>query len=351
MKKTTKNLLISSLILFCTGLLLTLCASLYAKINKIDVYDVTEKARTIENKTVKIDEILKKSPESNYVKQLSTAKFNKINVTSFTGKVVICTGSKDTEVKLDKANTNNIAYSVIGDTLTVTEVDAVGVMGFYIDKGGISFKGLRHIFNPGNSTNSEKTITIKVPANLLLSHVEVSSTIGNVTIDGISAEEINVQAKSGTINIKNLKYQNAKLKINGTFADIHMKNNLYSTCSISVYLGNIDTHLLKNTNTSTILDLYFGDIKVKTDSPTNYYKLSITTNSGIVSRNGKEIGKKLNDDGDGAARISSSIFIGDFQLDYSKGKDPQPPKKPAQVTPPVSEITPPADATPVQGTV
>ena len=340
MKKTTRSLLISALILFCSGLLLALCTSLYAKIAKIEVLDVEKKARTIETKTITIDDILALSPESNYVKQLSQTKFSRIDLTSFVGDVVLCVGGENTEVIFDKANTNNLSYAVVEDTLTVSEVDPVGFMGFYMDRGGVSFKGLRHMFSPGNATNSKKTITIKVPASLALTQVDVYSSIGDVTIDGISAFTINVESGNGTIDLKNLSNPESKISLKGNFSDIKMKKNLYTNCAVSSRFGTIETHLLENSNASTILDLWCGDIDVETDLPTTSYKLSLATSFGAISRNNKEVGKKLNSDGDGAARISSGIFWGDFNLHFTGGKDENyAPPQPAPEEVPAPEVT------------
>lgn len=336
MKKTTRSLLISALILFCAGLLLTICASLYAKIADIEVYDFPKKARTIETVSIPIDDILKQSPESNFVNQVSETKFNRVNLTSFTGDVVICTSKKDAELHLDQTNTNNIVYSVVGDTLTVSEDDAVGFMGFYIDNGGVSFEGLRHMFNPGNATNSEKTITLRIPSDLTLAQIDVSSSIGNITIDGISANVINVKSGTGTVKIENLKNPEGKIKVSGNFTDVKMKKNFYANCAIDTHFGNIETHLLKDTNGSTILDLWCGDVKVVTDNPTTYYKLSVSVSAGSITRNSKDFGEKLNTDGSGAARISSGIFWGDFELKYSGGKE-DPVSQPAPDVPPVSD--------------
>ncbi len=330
MKKTTRSLLISALILFCTGLLLAFGTSLYAKISKIEVYDVAKKARTIETLSIDIDEILKHSPESNFVKQVSQTKFSRIDLSSFVGDVVICVGKDDTELILDEANTNNISYSVIGDTLTVGEVDPVGFMGFYMDKGGISFKGLRHMFNPGNATNGGKTITIKVPASLALTQVDVYSNIGDVTIDGISVATLNVQVGNGNLSLKNLANADGKINIKGNFVDVEMEKNLYSNCAISTRFGNIETKLLENSNASTILDLWCGNIDVETAHPTTYYKLSISTTMGSITRNSKNFDKKLNSDGNGAARISSAVFLGDFNLHYVNGNDENAPKQEVQ---------------------
>lgn len=327
MKKTTRSLLISALILFCTGLLVAIGTTLYAKIAKIEVYDIKEKARTIENLSVTIDEILSHSPESNYVKQVSQSKFTRIDLSSYAGNVVLKVEDGDPTLVLDKTNTNNLTYSVVGDTLVVSEVDPVGFMGFYMDKGGISFKGLRHTFHPGNAVNGEKTITIKVPATFPLTQVDIFSAFGDVTIDGVSVSTLNVEADCGNVNVKNLTNPDGKVSIEGNFTDVEMDKNHYSNCVISTHFGNIKTSLLENTNASTILDLWCGKTEVKTAPPTTHYKLSLVTTIGSISRNGKEVGKKLNSDGSGAARISSSIFLGDFILESElREKEPVEPE-------------------------
>ncbi len=316
MKKTTHSLLISALILFCTGLLLAVVTSLYAKIAKIEVYDVPKKAKTIETISVSIDEILKHSPESNYVKQLSETKFAKIDLSSFVGDVIICQSDK-AELQFNKANTNNLSYIITGDTLTVEEVDPVGFMGFYISRGGISFKGLRHIFNPGNPTNGAKTITIKIPKEQNLTQIDIYSSIGDITIDGISSSNINVESGNGDVIIKNLSNPEGKITVNGNFTDVKMEKNLYYNCVVSTHFGNIETKLPNHANASTILDLWCGDIDVETNLPATHYKLSLTTTLGMITRNSEDVGKKLNSDGSGAARISSDIFLGDFNLEFS----------------------------------
>lgn len=321
MKKTTHSLLVTSLILFCAGLLLTIVTSMYAKVKKIEVFDVEKKERTIVNTTLSIDQILDKSPDANFVKHLSPTKYSRLDLTSYSGKIVICPGEEDTQVVLEEANAANLELAVIGDALTVREVDPVGYLGFYIDKGGVSFKGLRHIFNPGNAINSDKIVTLKIPQSVALSQIDVFSSIGDITLDGVNANFINVHSVKGTIDVKNLTNATSKITINGNFTDVEMDNNLYSSCAISSRFGDIKTHVLENSNGSTILDLWIGDINVKTDTPTSLYKLSIATTYGQVIRNSENVGKTLNNDGFSAARISSSIFKGNFNLEFTGGDE------------------------------
>ena len=321
MKKTTISLLTTALILFCTGILLALFASLHAKISKIEVFDVETKESKIETLSLTIDDVLKKSPDANYVKQQSSTKYTRIDLTSFVGDIIICNGGQETEILLDEANTNNLEYFVEGDALTIREVDPVGFMGFYVDDSGISFRGLRHTFHPGNAVNSDKVITVKIPEGLVLNQIDVFTTIGNITIDGISAGTINAESGKGLISIKNLKNAESKVAVKGNFSSVEMEENLYSNCSISTHFGSIKASLVEDANASTILDLWYGSIDVETLLPTSQYKISITTGNGVIKHNSKTIGETLNHDGTSAARISSSIVIGDFNLIYSGEKE------------------------------
>lgn len=320
MKKTTISLLTTALILFCSGILLATFASLHAKISKIEVFDVETKESKIETLSLSIDDVLKNSPESNYVKKQSSTKYTRIDLTSFVGDVIICTGGQETEIVLEETNTNNLECFVEGDALTIREVDPVGFMGFYVDDSGVTFRGLRHTFHPGNAVNSDKIITVKIPDGLTLNQIDVFATIGNITIDGISADTVNAESGKGLISIKNLKNSESKISVKGNFTNIEMEENQYSNCAISTRFGKINASLLEDAKASTILDLWYGSINVETLLPTSEYKLSITTGNGVVKRNSETIGDTLNHDGTSPARISSSIVIGDFNLIYSGEK-------------------------------
>ena len=333
MKKTTRSLLITALILFCTGLLLSLSASLYAIITHQKIFDVEKKDKNIESITVGIDDILSHSPNSNFVKKLSDSHFTQIDVTSFAGNVKICTGAEKTELILKKANTSNLNYEIVGGTLKIEEVDPVGFCGIYIGKDGLTFKGLRHIFSPGNAINSRKTIILNLAKDTPLAELNISSYMGNVICEKISAEKIDIHSTIGDIRLKDLANESAKITISGSLTDIDLENNAYSSCSVNTKFGDIDVDLKDQVGQSTILDLWCGDVDMETALPTTYYKLSISTTLGSIERNDKHCGKKLSDSGSTASRISSGILMGDFSLSF-KGKDE------SKFIPPVKEELP-----------
>ncbi len=337
MKKNTRSLLTTALILFCAGFLLTIGSLIYATITKVEVYDVEKKDRVIETRSLTIDDVLKNSPDSNYIKQLSSTKYTRIDLTSFTGDVVFSVGGQQTEITLEEANTNNLKYYVEGDALIIKDVDPVGFMGFYIDGSGISFKGLRHIFRPGNAFNSDKTITVKIPEGLTLDLIDVRSSVGDITLDGVSASSINVDSGKGLVTLKNLSNPNAKISVKGNFSDIEMEENLYFNCSATTHFGSISASLVEDAKASTILDLWYGNIDLETVLPTSLYKLSITTANGYVKHNEEDLGKSLNHDGSSAARISSSIVMGNFNMSYVGEKEDH--FVPSQIAPPTSSST------------
>ena len=105
MKKTTRSLLITSLILFCAGLLLSLIFALVAKTSDIKIFDFDKKASTIETVSVDINEILANSPESNYMKKLSKKAFSRIDIISYAGNIVLKKDSERNGIHFEKTNT------------------------------------------------------------------------------------------------------------------------------------------------------------------------------------------------------------------------------------------------------
>ncbi len=314
MKKTTRSLLLTALILFCAGLLLSLVFSLIAKTSDIKVFDFNKKASTIETVSVSIDDVLAISPDSNYMKKLSKKAFSRIDISSYAGDVVLRKESEKSGLHFDKTNTNNISYSIIGDTLTIKETDPVGLLGLYISDDGFSFRGLRHIFSSGNRINASKTVTVFIPEDTVLDEIEIISSVGNVELDGVSAPEVNITSSFGKVLIKNTKDENGKFNIKGNFTDVSLENCLYTNCSVTTKFGEINAKMPLHKEQSTILDVWCGDVIVKTELPVGDYKLSLSTTIGEISHNNKSIGKKMNEAGKTASRISSNIIFGKFEL-------------------------------------
>ena len=325
MRKTTKSMLITALILFCAGLLLALSSALFVKIKKIDAFGTEKKTELIQTKTLSLAQILSDSPKSNYVKKLSKKEFSKIEIVSFAGDVVIKESSSETKLELDKTNVNNLSAEIIRETLIIKEEAPVGFMGFFIDENKISFQGLRHIFGIGNSINAEKTITLYVKDTVLPEEIDVISTVGDVTLDKVSAKKISIASDFGTVALKN-SVKNADSKIKGEFSSVKLKNYKYTSCAIATKFGSVDAEVLDGENQSTVIDIWAGNVDLKTNLPIKHYKLDLSTSLGSIERNGKKEGKKLSETSSTNSRITIGILAGDVDLSF-EGNEEDPDKK------------------------
>ncbi len=314
MKKTTKSLLITSLILLAFGLLLSLGSAIYVTALGIDAFGVKQNVQIIEDKTVSLKEILSQSPESNYVKGLAERPFTKLDLSSYAGDIVVIPTNGETHVTLNHTNTSNLSVCIVGETLEIREIDPVGFFGLYIDDNGFSFKGLRQIFGPGNSANSGKTVTVYLNENDSISSINVRSKIGSVTLDSLSVDLINIDSFSGKVLLKNLSNPESKITCNAQSGSIILENNQYASCNASIKSGKISATLSDDPNTVTVLDAWVGSVNVICNLPLESYKLSLSTTLGSVYSEEEAVGSELKQPSNTTSRVSSSVVVGSIKI-------------------------------------
>jgi hypothetical protein len=313
MKKTTKSMLITALVLFCCGILLALSSALYAKIAGVDIFGIPQKSSTIVSKTIPLPELLATSPDSNYVKKLSNTEFSRVNIGSFAGNVEIRLGT-ETKLELIDANINNLQCQIIGETLTVQEVDPVCFMGIYIDQTGISFKGLRQVFSSGNDINSNKNVILYLDATRLPKQIDINSVYGDVVLDGINSEIVNLKSSFGNVRIQNFMNPNGKLNLSGNFTSFDLSEMLYNSCSVTTTFGTINLKINSDSCKTSVLESLFGNIYVNCNVPTESFKLNLSTTLGAVAKNGENLGKKYSSSSSIANRITATTILGSINL-------------------------------------
>jgi len=321
MKKTTKSMLITALILFCAGLLLALGSALFVKIRGIDPFGVPVITKTVENKELSLNEILATSPDSNYMKKLSKKEYTRVLLTSFAGDVEVYSTDGETRVELENANTANLNIEIIGETLTIEEKNGVSFMGFHINRDGFSFKGLRQLFGNGNSANSSKVVKIYLSKNITVDQIDISSAVGNIIIDNIHTEIMNIDADYGDINVKALSATSGKLNIKGNVSNVALSDMENITSTVSLRVGDIKATVGGKNEFNTILDTWIGSINVTTKEPTSFYKLTLSTSLGKVFRNGEHFGKELSDSSTTTNRVTATTVFGDVSIAYQGGNE------------------------------
>ncbi len=316
MKKTTKSMLVSALILFLFGVVLALSAALFVKIRGIDAYGMKHPDQATENKDVTLGELLELSENSNYVKKLTDKEFVKISLQIFSGDVILQSGN-ETSLDFTNADTSNLTYEIIGETLTVSEINPVGFMGVYIDQEGYSFKGLRQIFGGGNTINTQKTVVLTIDSKVKLENVQIQCGIGAVTVDGINSSNFDIRSQSGDITVKNLENSDSKLSINGNTSNVLLSNSIYSACSISTKLGAISVKIPSELCKSTVVSTWVGNVDITSDVPTSAFKLTLDSTIGSVYKNGEKLGKSVKDSSQLPNRITAETIAGKISLSFS----------------------------------
>ena len=223
MKKNTKSMLISALILFCAGLILALGSALFVKIRGIDLYGVPYVSSLRENSELSLSSILAHSPESNFMKKLAKKEYARVSVDTFAGNVEITSTDGPTKIILEDANTTNLNIQVIGETLTIEEVNSVGFMGIFMDRDGFSFKGLRQLFGSGNSAAFDQKIKIELSKDIPIDQLDVNTKSGNVVLSNLETELVNVSVAIGNVNINSLTTSQGKLNVKGKFTNVELK--------------------------------------------------------------------------------------------------------------------------------
>jgi hypothetical protein len=299
---------------------LALGSALFVKIKGIGAFGTTYKAQNIETKKQSVTEVLAASPNSNYVKKLSPRAFSRVYLSTFAGNLEIC---RDTEtyVELIDADTNNLAVEIVGDTFTVKEIDPASFMGIFLDENGFSFKGLRHSFAKKNSFNAEKRIVLHLAEDLFPEQIHVVSQYGDVSLWGISANEITVESKFGSVFFGDIKNQSAKLNVKGSFCDVTVQNCVYQSCALNTKIGSVYCLIPSELCQSTVCENWIGNMKILTDVPTSSFKLNCSTSFGTVKKNGEEIGKKCSEASKNANRITAKTLFGTIDLSFTGGNE------------------------------
>lgn len=287
MKHSTKSMLRTAVILFAAGLLLTTSCYIYAAANDIDIYGVSSnKAQYVSYKET-IGEILLRSPDAAKNAQLDPTypDFNTMEIYSQVGEVELRSTDGETYIEYENVDVNNLKCEILGDTLSISEIDPVSFMGISIKNEGIAFDGLRQIFNSKSLMNKDRKVTVYLNKGTILESLSVSANVGGVVMDSVSAREATVNVAYGEASVSNCDFTGGTIKINGDICDINFDKNTYSMCNIAIINGDIYAVVSEGkSNMETTL----GSVSVTSTKKLSDYTIRMSTNYGKVKVEGEE---------------------------------------------------------------
>lgn len=269
MKKTTISMLITALILFCTGLLVTLITLIYTTATGTDIFsgqntatpNVRDYTQTFADMGYKENDLIKK-----------------IDFSMLVGKVEVAATTQESRVEFTQTDINNIVCSFENNTLTVKEINSVAFMGFEISENGMGFNGLRQLFRSVGNASSDRKAVLYINPKDFGGVINVKCVVGSITCQDLNCEDLSTESTIADVSVMECSFLN-EIKIKGTAGDVYLRKNTYSNCRVNVTSGNIFAIIdQKKHNFETTV----GDILILTQQDKEDYLLRLSNTYGAI---------------------------------------------------------------------
>ncbi|MBE6591777.1 MAG: hypothetical protein E7646_07025 [Ruminococcaceae bacterium] len=312
MKRTTISMLITSLILFCTGLLLTVGTLIYTTAAGVDIYPGQS------NDNANIRDFTKTFEDLGFD---GTEAIKKINVNSLVGSVEIASTDQDSRIVFKGTDLNNTECKFEQNTITVRDINPVGFAGFEISEKGFSFNGLRQLFKGSSGASNSRVITVYINPNDFKGIINVSSVYGHVKAEGISCSECYIECSAGNVSVTKSIF-NSILNIQGSTGNVYLRENSYLQSTVNVTVGNVYA-LVEDQKTN--LQTTVGSIFILTELDKTQYQVRLSNTMGKIRPFDMDNSKnEVSIYSEGSNSIWAKTLIGDITVNqFDKEKYPQ----------------------------
>ncbi len=285
MKRSTKSSLISALILFTLGVLLTTVSYVVALCNKIDIYNDEKNAYDFVTRQYQLTDALLASGAS------ENAEINELSLQLQGANVQVQKTDGVTTIELHNVNQENYSFQFSAGTLSISEKNSVNIFGFNVGHSEISFGGLRHLFHDA-STRPLPEIIIHLNANDNFSCLRSEITCGSFTAVDIPDDiALHTSLTVGEIFIQNCQGEQCALNLTANVGKIEIDNCHYNDTSCNITCGEVSiSDPTGNLNVGTVV----GSISL-TYKNNDTTRLHVNTTFGtIYDTNGNAVGIQLN---------------------------------------------------------
>ncbi len=198
-----------------------------------------------------------------------------------------------------------------GGKLTVKQAP-MGLVLFDFNFGSVGNKYV--IYVPDNG----KTIDLDVvtsSGDIMLDRINASGSVvvssGDVVLNDIKGESINVQTSSGDINIDKGEYKGVDFK--ATSGDVNLLRVMSDTISCKTSSGDIDIYDSETDELSC--DATSGEVTVQLNGDPEEYSYDVHVSSGDIVVNGIETdGKEFSKDAAGDKSVNAHASSGDIDI-------------------------------------
>lgn len=251
MKKTTKTLLIASLVLIVVGGGLLIAGALSGGWEQLKNTDLTS-GKEYQEKTIDYDEA-----------------FNKIEIDAQSYPVkILKSNDARAHLRIRTDENHNLKFGTDGDTFKITE-KYEAKKNINIDLG---------IWDEFFGIDNEKIICLYLPEKEYES-ITLNADAGDVEIDGLKIKNLTAELKAGSFDLKNISIESGEIKCKA--GEVEIDGSILNNSNIYASVGSIDIEKskLKNVN----LEAKLGDIDV---NDCEYDGGSMRVNLGSIEDNG-----------------------------------------------------------------
>ncbi|KOS69137.1 hypothetical protein AEA09_11665 [Lysinibacillus contaminans] len=196
-------------------------------------------------------------------------------------------------LELNSFETSNVTYAVKDGTLTV---DAKSTKDNGITIGFRSFK--------------TPTITIYVPKDALLSNIELDSSFGDINLEQLNYQQLNLFVSHGDISFENIVAGHTE--ITQSFGDMALQQFSGERFIVESEHGDIDID--GELNGESTITSSFGDVDLDLLNKESELGLDLNTNFGDITLNNKSIEGDFSQSYVGDNQLKVSITHGDLEL-------------------------------------
>lgn len=251
MKKTTKTLLIASLVLIVVGGGLLIAGALSGGWEQLKNTDLTS-GKEYQEKTIDYDEA-----------------FNKIEIDAQSYPVkILKSNDARAHLRIRADENHNLKFGTDGDTFKITE-KYEAKKNINIDLG---------IWDEFFGIDNEKIICLYLPEKEYES-ITLNADAGDVEIDGLKIKNLTAELKAGSFDLKNISIESGEIKCKA--GEVEIDGSILNNSNIYASVGSIDIEKskLKNVN----LEAKLGDIDVNS---CEYDGGSMRVNLGSIEDDG-----------------------------------------------------------------
>jgi len=156
-------------------------------------------------------------------------------------------------------------------------------------------------------------ITVHLPAGLADS-VRITSTSGNIRMDGISAATLELRSTSGSVTGRNLNFTNGTLE--STSGNININDVGWNNINVQSTSGRIRITGADIREGSTRLQVTSGNINLEVSGRRDDFTYSFTSVSGSVRVNGERLRGRTGSGGRGGHPITMNVTNGNIRLNF-----------------------------------